>query len=164
MKPSETARIGPSRIVDDVAVDTALIKFSDSLDSRSSPLPQDSWLKIESKTFGFQRSLICTKSRFDTESYQGNPEGEIVLFLFNLLVCYICLLIFRGAVHYKALYVEALPHGSTLYYFVYNFAEKLPLSCTFDLKKKRTLFTYLLKNIASLGMKLMNNITRAHQA
>ena len=75
VKPSETARIaGPSRIVDDVAVDTALINFSDSLDSRSSPLPQDSWLKIESKTFGFQRSLICTKSRFGIESYQGNPN------------------------------------------------------------------------------------------
>ena len=96
VKPSETARTGPSRIVDDVAVDTALINCSGSLDSRSSPLPQDSWLKIESKTFGFQRSLICTKSRFGIESFQGNPEGEIVLFLFSLLVCYICLLIFRG--------------------------------------------------------------------
>ena len=137
MKPSETARIGPSRIVDDEAVDTALINFSDSLDSRSSPLPQDSWLKIESKTFGFQRSLICTKSRFGIESFQGNPEGEIVLFLFNLVVCYICLLIFwgGGGVHYKALCVEALPHDSTPYHFVYH----LP------------------------PLELMNNITKAHQ-
>ena len=136
MKRSVTARIGPSRIVDDVAVDTALINFSDSLDSRSSPLPQDSWLKIVSRTSGFQHSLICTiRAGLALKVTKEIRKGKLFCFCsIYLSAIFVCL--FSGGRFTTKLYTWRLCHTIQPPIISYTILpETLPPSYTLDCKK-----------------------------